>query len=470
MLPQATTGDRDARAGPAQPSLALLYALTMVGFPLASTVPVMLQVDSQVASVPFRGVMIALFVWVLCDSFVRQRRVYTGVALLPIFALWWLLIARLLQGTVIDPLPGSLGMPVAQYLLLSLGACFLPALAFIAAPNAATLELARRLIEVLGTLAMVLLVYLAVSAIAAGQIFQRLSTEVLNPITVGHLGTSVFVVTLVGLSRSVGAARLLHWTVIAFAVTVTVASLSRAPILSMVLIALVYAFTQRPRGRLGGGRVALRVGILIAAGVLCAAALVYIETFTSVELTSRFVNVGVDASSRDRELLFAGAWEQFTRNPWLGDAFIERRLMSYPHNIILESMMAAGIVGLVLLLAVVLLASLAATRLVLGGPTVAWVGLLFFQNLIAQMLSGSLLLSGGFWAFTFAVLALAAALRRQRAGGPEAPRAGPAAGIKGDTIVVDDGPGNATARVAADHRVVKGRPAAGPLLPAGPAG
>jgi O-antigen ligase len=361
---------------------------------------------------------------------VRRRRVYAGVALLPVLALWWLLIARMLQGTLFDPLPGEPGMPVSQYLLLSLGACFLPALGFLAAPNAATLELARRLIESLGTVAMLLLVYLAFGALAEGRLFQRLSTEVLNPISVGHLGASVFIVTLFGLAASRGMARLLRWAVIGLAVVVTVASLSRAPILSAVLLALVYAFTQRQRGRLGAGRVAVRLGLLVGAGALCAMALVYIETQTPLQLTSRFVEVGADASSRERELLFAGAWDQFMRDPLLGDAYIERRFRSYPHNIILESMMATGIVGLTLLLLVVLLACVAATRLVLGSHAVAWVGFLYFQNLIAQMFSGALLLDGRFWAFTLAVLALAAALRRQRRAADGAPAALPAAGVR----------------------------------------
>jgi O-antigen ligase len=422
--------DRDPFGGPTQPSFAVFYALTVVGFPLASTLPVLLRLDSQAASVPFRVLLLLLFLWLLGDALVRRRRVYAGVALLPVLALWWLLIARMLQGTLFDPLPGEPGMPVSQYLLLSLGACFLPALGFLAAPNAATLELARRLIESLGTVAMLLLVYLAFGALAEGRLFQRLSTEVLNPISVGHLGASVFIVTLFGLAASRGMARLLRWAVIGLAVVVTVASLSRAPILSAVLLALVYAFTQRQRGRLGAGRVAVRLGLLVGAGALCAMALVYIETQTPLQLTSRFVEVGADASSRERELLFAGAWDQFMRDPLLGDAYIERRFRSYPHNIILESMMATGIVGLTLLLLVVLLACVAATRLVLGSHAVAWVGFLYFQNLIAQMFSGALLLDGRFWAFTLAVLALAAALRRQRRAADGAPAALPAAGVR----------------------------------------
>jgi O-antigen ligase len=212
-------------------------------------------------------------------------------------------------------------------------------------------------------------------------------------------------------------------------VLVTVASGSRAPILSVILMGLVYAFTQRPRGELGSARVTLRLGLLAVAGVLCALLVVYLEANAQVQMMSRFVEVGADASSRERELLFAGAWDQFVRNPLFGDAFVERRFMSYPHNILLESMMATGIVGLALLLVVLLLSSLAATRLVLGGSAVTWVGFLFFQNLVAQMFSGSLLLDGRFWAFTLAVLALAAALRRKRAGQDATVRTWPVPGM-----------------------------------------
>jgi O-antigen ligase len=82
--------------------------------------------------------------------------------------------------------------------------------------------------------------------------------------------------------------------------------------------------------------------------------------------------------------------------------------MMNPHNIVLESLMAIGVVGLGLLL-LSMSASLAATwRLLRAGSRHAWVGLIYLQYVINGMLSGSLFTDTSFWAFGLGVLALAA--------------------------------------------------------------
>lgn len=393
--------------------LAALYALTVVGFPLVSTVPTLVGVDSQVATVPFRIIVVALSVGILYGWWVRGTRVLFNAAVLSTLTLWALLVARMFVDTMVDPLPGDLGIPVSQFLLLSLGACYLPALAGLEYPDARTLDLARVWIEVLGAIAMLAILYVGLRGVFQGSVLYRLATPVLNPISVGHLGVSVLIVTLCGFSGSGRGVRLLRSLLVLLSVIVIVGSVSRGPILAALVAALLLATRPRAGARIRLFGVVLRVALVAGAIGAIAVAISYLEESGIIDVVERLTETLQDVASQERTAMIVGAWQQFAENPFIGSAFVERRFMMNPHNIILESLMAVGIVGLGLLL-VSMSASLVATQRVLRIPgNHAWVGLIYVQYVINGMLSGSLFTDGAFWLFGLGVMALAARLQRR---------------------------------------------------------
>lgn len=391
--------------------LASLYVLTIVGFPLASTIPAILRLDSQVATVPYRVLVVGLALAAIFGWWVRGTRVCFNAAVLASLTLWALLLARLFYDTLAAPLPGELFMPVSQLLLLSIGGCFLPALVALEAPNERTLDLARRSIEVLGAIAMVAILYVGLRGVMQGSILYRLATPVLNPISVGHLGASVMAVTLCGFATSGLVARALRTLLVVLSVVVVVATVSRGPIAAALVVALLLAVRPRPTNRAGLAGVVVRLGLIGIVLAILGAGVYYLEDAGIIDVVARLSDTLQDVASQDRALMLVGAWQQFTEHPLLGSAFVEQRFMENPHNIIAESMMATGIVGLGLLLASIA-ASVVAALKVLGGPSgQAWVGLIYLQYLIHCLLSGSLLTDGPFWFFGLAVLAMAWAPR-----------------------------------------------------------
>ncbi len=397
-----------AGGGPASLMLAAMYVLTVVGFPLFSTIPSILRLDSQVATVPYRVLVLGLSLAILYGWWVRGTRVCVNAAVLVTLALWVLLLARLLHDTVVNPLPGDLGIPVSQFILLSVGGCFLPALVFLQAPGDRTLDLARVWIEVLGAVAMIGILYVGLRGVFLGNVLYRLMTPVLNPISVGHLGVSVLLVTLCGLAGSKGVARVLRSALVALCVVVIVAPVSRGPIAAGVVGALLVTFYLRGRRRLGPGGVLLRLALLAAAIVAVVQTVTFLEENGYIDFVARLSDTLQDVAAQERTAMILGAWRQFTEHPLLGSSFVELRFMMNPHNIVLESLMAIGVVGLGLLL-LSMSASLAATwRLLRAGSRHAWVGLIYLQYVINGMLSGSLFTDTSFWAFGLGVLALAA--------------------------------------------------------------
>jgi len=391
--------------------LAALYILAIVGFPLTSLVPVMLRLDSQAATIPFRVVVLMLSLGVMIGWRVRRIRISFTPPILATLALWALLVARMVHGTLIDPVPGSLGMPISQVLMLSLGACFIPALAFLEVPSPATLDLARRWIEGLGAIAMLGVLYLGLSGVMEGVIFRRLGTAVLNPIAAGHLGVSVLIVTLCGLAGTTRVARGLRLVLIGLSVIVVVASVSRGPITAALVTVLLLAFTQRQRRRLGPARVLLRLGLLAVTAAGIAVAIDYLQDNEYVDVVARFAEALEDVSAQERIAMFRGAWQQFTEHPLLGSAFVELRFLTYPHNILVECLMATGLIGFTLLLANLGAALFASVRLVWASSPFTWVALIYVQYVLNGMFSGSLFLDGIFWAFGFAAMGLAGTLR-----------------------------------------------------------
>jgi hypothetical protein len=391
-------------------ALAAMYVLTIVGFPLVSTLPTLLGLDSQLATIPFRMLVAGLAFGILYGWWVRGTPVLFTTAVLVTFVLWALLIARMFWDTIVSPLPGELYTPAGQLLLLSLGACFLPAIVALEFPSDATLDLARRWIEILGAIAMVAILYVGLRGVLAGSVLYRLATPVLNPISVGHLGVSVMIVALCGFAGAGRLARAWRTLLVVLSVGVTVATVSRGPILAGLLAVVILAFVTRRRRRLGIAALAWRVG-LIAAGVAgVAATVLYLEDTGVIDILARLTDTFQDVASQERAKMIRGAWTQFTDNPVLGSAFVELQFMENPHNILLESMMALGVAGLGLLLVSMTASLAAAGDVIRAGPRHAWVGLIYLQYIVNGMLSGSLFTDGAFWFFALASLAIAKSL------------------------------------------------------------
>jgi hypothetical protein len=399
-------------------ALAAMYVLTIVGFPLVSTLPVLLGLDSQAATFPYRAGFLALAIGVFFGWWVRGESILFTWPVRLALLLWLLLIARMFMDAVIDPLPGDFGMPVAQLLMLSLGACFIPSLVFLETPSTATLDLGRRGIEVLGAIALLLILYLGLRGVFDGRILRRLSTSVLNPISVGHLGVSVFIVALCGLAGSGLLAKVWRWLLIVTSVVAIVASASRGPILAALLTALVYSFARRKRRHLGLAVLLFRLALL-AAGVAGVVVLVsYLEDQGYISLIERFADTLEDIAAQERIAMALGAWTQFTEHPLLGSSFVELRFYTYPHNIFVESLMATGIVGAGLLIVNLGVTVLASMRIIAASPATAWIGLIYLQYVVNGMVSGSLYLDGAFWAYGFGALVVARTLERPGAAVP----------------------------------------------------
>jgi len=398
-------------AGPVRYLLAGLFACALFGFPLVSTLPVFLGTESRPVSLVYRAVIVVCSGALLAVALTRKRAVIPRRDVALVATLMAVLVARLVWDSSLAVLP--LDLAWEEIWPFALGVTLLPAAAFFVRMDDSTLTLAFRWSLWLGIATALFLLAAAVVALRDAVAFLRLTTGVLNPIAIGHVGVSLFVLAVAGptvggregmkhSARSVvgrGAGALI-------AMALIIASGSKGPMLAWLvvllgwLVALVSAAAAQGRGtpRVLGAALVLALIVL---------AVVSVHAITPLPIVERFIDIGRDQSTSERVRLLTQAIAQFEESPWLGSAVYVFESRLYPHNIIVESLMVGGVLAFVLLVMLLSRGTLAAWEILrLGGRNV-WLSLLYLQYVVDAMFSGSLYFSPQFWVISVAMLGLA---------------------------------------------------------------
>jgi hypothetical protein len=385
------------RLTPAAPSQALTFALSAAGYPLVAVVGLAAGYPSRQISIGLRALIVALACWVCWRASV-QGKWYRGAWLLPLAGFWTIYIGRLLADTAV--FPATLGKAYSEYWLFGIGACFVPMLACLVLPSRATLRLAHRVTWVL--------MFAATSAVLLSNVlnpalqFQfaydtgRFALENLDPISFGHLGVSLALLSAHGLvDRSRGIPRVLLVMGGLVGLLGTALSASRGPMISLVAGALVLAFVGF--GAASGIRtLALIAGV--SALVVWGGNVIERELgFRAVSRVASREGLLQDEAADYRVVAARDAWRQFADHPLLGSSLDERNSANYPHNVLLESFMAGGVFAgtlFALILGGVLLRGLQFAR---ARPATAWIVLLLVQYVVAAQFSGALYTNALMW-------------------------------------------------------------------------
>lgn len=390
--------------------LAGLYAAAICGFPLAGLLPSLAGLDPGAGTLPYRALVLMIAVSVMVRWLVVARRVCLGPYVVWMSLVWLLLLARMLYDFNVQPMP--LAVQPGEYVVLAIGVCLLPAIAMLESPTFATLRLAWRLAMTgLAGAAIGLAVLLWRDGLG-GIWVERLSTEVLNPISLGHMGASLSLLSLAAPAprASLGRSRRLmrasvRTVLFVLGLVIVIATASRGPMLSLLVATLAYHVVQPGRtylqGMLGRGLPLLALVVLVASG-----SALLIQGLTELRPVARVTGI-LDESNTERHRMAGIALLQFAERPLTGDAMVERQKRDYPHNVLLEAGMALGIGGLIAVAAIVGSALRAAMRILTSRRDAAWVALIAIQYVSAALVSGSLFLSDSFWAFCTAAVAVA---------------------------------------------------------------
>lgn len=360
-----------------KPLVAWLFALVAVGYPLAAMMGVYLDVDSLMASIPFRVLVIVLSVVVILLSLLGRQFQRPSRLLLAFFIAYLL---RLLYDW------GVRGMEDAAVAMLwFLGSVALPSLAVTCARGEWSESRASALVFQLGSVACVLVLVAPLLGVGIARsttdLGNRLSYEALNPISVGHAGALTLLAALARWKHVEWfGERLLLVLGIAVAASVLVLAGSRGPVVAAAA-ALLFLAMGRPL-------------FLLVLFPLLAIVPFVLEGAEGLTIASRLTTLE-DESGLERLAIQINALNQFLEHPWLGSAYAELETGLYPHNFFLESAIALGVFGLAMYGILNFRALFAAWRELRLGR---WLlPLLFVETFVGVQLSGAIWGADVYW-------------------------------------------------------------------------
>lgn len=310
-------------------SISIIIALSMIGYPIASTLADLLGVDNAVMNYPYRGLIILLSIAVTIAGISMGH--FRVPLLVTAFMLAYLL--RLVTDMV------SIDLPlVDRDTLFYVTSVLIPTIAMGAAHFYYEERNASLMFTVLGGVAcfMIILSLIANNAIGGEiDLSRRNYLEALNPITIAYAGILTATASYNALSYVTRSVRLfIVWPTLVLGLLTFVLGGSRGP---LVGIALFFGLQALVRGR-GAIAAALLLGSLIAVTAFM---------FADLALFQRFVNIGNDPSVLERFYVQRLAMEQALDTPLFGSYYLELSTLSYPHNLVIEAFMALGLLGLV---------------------------------------------------------------------------------------------------------------------------
>jgi hypothetical protein len=286
----------------------------------------------------------------------------------------------------------NFGRNFSEIIMLTIGAAFLPALGLF------TLKDSRLIISTVDLLIIFYLI-ICLMAILNGDVYlnsKRLAgNSIMNPISLGHFAASGIILVAAKL-RSTQDLQYSHrnyfWSfacLFVFCIALIMAS-SRGPVVSLILT-LGYFIIPKTNFR----NVKNLVIAVVVIGILGSALLVsdgVIGYFTN----RMVIDLGDGQSGGERRFfLWAEGIRIFFENPILGTQTTTS--MGYPHNIIIEMLMAVGVIGTWVFLYLVFKCLNKTNLLRDMGSLSVWPGLLFIQYLSGSLFSGAIYSSNMLW-------------------------------------------------------------------------
>lgn len=373
--------------------------LGLFGYELVAGIAAALGIETFYLSVTMRATVSVMALSVVVGNwgamFRSRDQIYAAAILF-----WALYSVRVAWDSTINP--ASLLFPSAYYWAWAWGACLVPMLA--------TARLGWRVAEsstifkwlyafIVATLCLCVLNASSYQWTVEGNLEDtgRLMLTGLNPILLGHLGTTVAVLSAWLLNS--GAYKLpAYWRVVVLAllalgIGVAIASNSRGPLVALFgcFLALIVM------GQLKRKLIAL-AGLLIFVATFRWVAefleaefgwVVYSRLFLQSQLT--------EINTLDRLFRMEQAASLFFESPIFGYGLELPAFLGYPHNVVLEAFMATGLVGGCALLVAIVGSLWRAALAYRHQPACGWIFLLLLQFVLASQFSGGIYTNTQAW-------------------------------------------------------------------------
>ena len=380
-------------------SIALILALGVTGYPvLASILSLLGASDSNIPSIFFRLTV----VFIAIAAIVLNRKnlhVYNPLFVIAVAVFWVGYFSRIIYDSYIVQNLSDLFDPFTV-IVTALTFVLIPMLPSFIGLNEKNRAVAYKLLLGLTIIGAALMLLdsreLLLDLGERNQV--RYSLEKLNPISVGYVGGILLILSTISVLSSLTSFNVIKIVACAIGggvgLFILLVAGSRGPaVAAFVALAFYWLVPIRfPKLLLGLGLVAILGTVVVNIQG-------YVLQQFDIDVSTRFVEAqeGESSSIDSRGESFDSAWQQFKENPLFGDALFEKSQGTYPHNLILEALMATGIVGGAAYLLAIIIMLIAAVRLLARENGYEWLALLGIFFLIASQFSGSHWSFGAHW-------------------------------------------------------------------------
>ena len=348
-----------------------------LGFALITFLPDYVSIDPKIVTIGFRGIYLLLCLIVIYQN---KKKSTLSKSHLPLFIFFLFYIIRSIFDSIYDY--DNNYFFLLEFWIFIIMLIIIPIRAFSLRINDLTLDKARLFTLYLAILTNILGLYNNNLKIEGEFKGGRLtSNELMNPVTFGQMGVILVAISISYLIKSKYIYKLILYSLIILGILNIALAGSRGPLieLGLVLILFIYSkYNQFNKFYFYSILVSLIFVILYYSQYL-----IYFDT-----AISRLESSGQE----ERNTLFNDAFNNIISNPIFGNLAIG----SYPHNLLIESIMALGLFGGLLMLYIYYQTFKCILFLVKNEST-SWLSLILLMYRFSSLISGSIYNSIEFW-------------------------------------------------------------------------
>lgn len=352
---------------------------------------------SRYYTIPLRVLMAALMLFLISSKNYRICKQHQ--ALFSLFVLFWIsYLAAILRELTI---PGNAGnFTIEDIVSYSVLTCIIPFIYFFQNKNEKIISNYLKAILLSG------LIFAGISYLLYGQFLfsgiGRIShvryyatgiNNVLSPLAFSYISSLVIAICIYKLFFRKQAASNKKYLIIIICASLVpfLLGASRGSVIALFLPFVIIMLVQKDLKRRT---------LLITAFILFSAAVILLSESLGSSLITRLLNTYSDiedqTTSASRLLIWQVTLEQFMKSPIWGNS-IYCRIPPYPHNIILEVLMAVGLLGFIPFISLVAIAIKRSIKIVRYQPEYTWIFIFFAQSFIQNMFSGAIFSAIWFW-------------------------------------------------------------------------
>lgn len=343
-------------------SLCLWVVLFLAfGYPIQAGLPILLNQDPGLWNMIFRAAYALILVVLLLIRLTskKQKVNYSSIGLYALIVFWFIYLIRLVfdLGFMNDRFAHRSEFWVFS---MALGNGFLPIVTITAFLKDLDLKKFLQFSYYIIIASNVLIIAIVLVQNSSGLTLDLFNTRVsvtgededmlvINTILIGTFGNLLASYSLFGLlntDKKRGQKQVFLITFV-LGVFVMIMAASRGPILYFLLVTLINtAYYIYRQGRKDFYKPMLKIGIFSFSLILVVNSFSFnTEEFSMFRRVENFIEARQNSEKEERDYEWASAWTQFQDAPVFGDRFLNNYDNYYPHNLILEVLMATGVAG-----------------------------------------------------------------------------------------------------------------------------